>query len=124
MLREEAMEDPRFSLKDAFVVGEELVCLWEDGHESYFPGAELRKACTCASCKGEKYLFGKVTLPTLRRLPPEALVPVAVRRVGRYGLQVVWGDGHDFGIYHLEELRQSCPCSACRAARGEETVAP
>ncbi|MGC8915982.1 MAG: DUF971 domain-containing protein [Thermoanaerobaculum sp.] len=105
-------------LRDALVVGSEVVLLWEDGHESYFPGELLRKACTCASCKGETHLFGKKTLPTLRRLPPEAFVPVAVRRVGNYGLQVVWGDGHDFGIYHLEDLRRMCPCPSCTAEHG------
>ncbi|MCS7182777.1 MAG: DUF971 domain-containing protein [Thermoanaerobaculum sp.] len=111
------MED-RFRLREAMVVGDEVVCLWEDGHESYFPGPQLRRACTCASCKGEAHLFGRRTLPTLRPLPPEAFVPVAVRRVGHYGLQVVWGDGHDFGIYHLESLRRACPCGECTAQGG------
>jgi DUF971 family protein len=43
-------------------------------------------------------------------------MPVTVRQVGRYGLQVSWGDGHDHGIYRLDALRAACPCEACRAA--------
>lgn len=114
------MDDRQFVLRDIWVIGNEVVCLWDDGHESYFSGEQLRRACTCAACKSEGHLFGKSTLPTLRALPPEAFVPVAVRRVGNYGVQVVWADGHDFGIYHLRELRQACPCQRCRGEGGTD----
>lgn len=97
------------------MVGDEVVLVWGDGHESYYPGAALRKACGCASCMGEQHLFGRASLPTLRPLKPEAFVPVAARLVGNYGLQVTWGDGHDHGIYTLNDLRASCPCETCRA---------
>jgi DUF971 family protein len=98
------------------VIGTEVVLVWADGHESYWPGEVLRKACTCAACSGEQHLFGRRTLPTLKPLRPEAFMPVTVRPVGRYGLQVSWGDGHDHGIYRLDALRAACPCEACRAA--------
>lgn len=117
------MEDARYQLREVLVVGTEVVCLWADGHESYYPGEELRKACTCAACKGEQRLFGKRSLPTLRVLSLKAFVPVAVRRVGNYGLQVVWADGHDFGIYHLQALRDSCPCPQCRGEVGGASMA-
>lgn len=117
------MNDPRFLLQEALVVGTEVVCLWADGHESYFSGESLRKACTCAACKGEQHLFGRRSLPTLRALPPEAFVPVAVRRVGNYGLQVVWADGHDFGIYELQGLRKACPCPQCSQERDHAPLA-
>ena len=100
-----------------FVVGNEVAVVWGDGHESYYPGEALRKACNCATCKGEQHLFGRATLPTLASLRPEAFVPVSAQLVGNYGLQVTWGDGHDHGIYHLAELRAACPCEACRALR-------
>jgi DUF971 family protein len=108
----------RISARQVLVVGEEVVVVWGDGHESYYAGPQLRKACTCAGCRGEQHLFGRATLPTLKPLRPEANVPVAARLVGNYGLQVTWGDGHDHGIYALDALRASCPCEACRAARG------
>jgi DUF971 family protein len=101
--------------RELLVVGDEVVVIWGDGHESYFPGEALRRACTCAGCKGEQHLFGRATLPVLKPLKPESFVPVAVRSVGNYGLQVTWGDGHDHGIYHLADLRVACPCDECRA---------
>jgi len=99
------------------VVGSEVVVVWADGHESYFPGAELRRACTCAACRGEQHLFGRATLPTLTPLAAPAFQPVAAVLVGNYGLKVTWGDGHEHGIYALDELRTACPCTQCRAAR-------
>ncbi len=38
-------------------------------------------------------------------------------RVGRYGVSIVWGDGHSTGIYSWPILRDLCQCFACRAAR-------
>jgi DUF971 family protein len=107
----------RTSVRQAMVVGDEVVVVWGDGHESYYPGAPLRKACSCAVCKGEQHLFGRSTLPTLKAMKPEAFSPVSVRLVGNYGLQVTWGDGHDHGIYMLADLRAACPCAECTAAR-------
>jgi DUF971 family protein len=96
------------------VVGDEVVVVWADGHESYYAGAELRKACTCAACRGEQHLFGRATLPTLSPLTDQACRPVAARLVGNYGVQVIWGDGHSHGIYDLADLRAACPCAGCR----------
>ena len=101
--------------RDVMAVGGDVVVVWGDGHESYFPGEPLRRACTCAECKGEGHLFGRATLPVLKPLRSGAFEPVAVALVGNYGLQVTWGDGHDYGIYTLAELRAACPCAACRA---------
>ena len=100
-------------------VGDEVAIVWADGHESYYAGAGLRTACTCAACKGEQHLFGRKTLPVLRRLSGDAFLPVAARLVGNYGLQVVWGDGHEHGIYALAELPAACPCEVCRTTAGK-----
>ena len=111
----------RNAVSQVLVVGEEVAVVWADGHESYYPGADLRKACTCASCKGEQHLFGRATLPTLAPLAAEAFRPVEVRLVGNYGLQVIWGDGHSHGIYDLADLRAACRCAECRAGAGPAT---
>ena len=107
----------RTRVSQALLVGDEVVVVWGDGHESYYPGATLRKACSCAACKGERHLFGRASLPILKPLKPEAFVPVATHLVGNYGLKVTWGDGHDHGIYTLDDLRASCACETCRAVR-------
>ena len=101
----------------ALVIGGEVVVVWGDGHESYFAGEALRRACTCAACKGEKHLFGRATLPVYQAPSSGSFIPVEVHVVGNYGLQVRWGDGHDHGIYHLDELRANCPCDNCRVRR-------
>ena len=110
------MADEKQRAANAVAVGDEVVIVWLDGHESYYPGEALRKACTCAACKGEQHLFGRRTLPVLRPLGTGAFQPAAVRLVGNYGLQVTWGDGHEHGIYHLADLRAACPCGECRGS--------
>ena len=81
------------------MVGDEVVVVWGDGHESYYPGCPLRKACSCASCKGERHLFGRATLPTLAPLRPEAFVPAAVSLVGNYGLKAALDRGYKWCEY-------------------------
>lgn len=41
--------------------------------------------------------------------------PAAVERVGKTGLKVRWGDGHE-SIYAWGLLRARCPCAACRSS--------
>ena len=106
--------EARVTPRELLVVGDQVVIVWGDGHESYYPGEPLRRACTCAQCRGEQHLFGRATLPVLRRLGAESFSPVAVRAVGNYGLQVTWADGHEHGIYTLTDLRATCPCAQCR----------
>jgi DUF971 family protein len=109
--------DSATTARQVMTVGNEIVIVWGDGHESYYPGEALRRACTCAECQGEQHLFGRATLPSLRPYTPESFVPVAVQAVGNYGLKVTWGDGHEHGIYNLIDLRAACPCDECRARR-------
>jgi len=109
--------EPSTTAAQVLVVGSEVAIVWADGHESYFPGEALRRACTCAQCKGEQHLFGRRTLPVLTPLAAGAFQPAEVHLVGNYGLQVTWGDGHQYGIYHLADLRGACPCEACRSGR-------
>jgi DUF971 family protein len=33
-----------------------------------------------------------------------------MERVGNYALQLTWKDGHNYGIYTWELLRDMCPC--------------
>jgi DUF971 family protein len=33
--------------------------------------------------------------------------------VGTYALQLLWADGHKYGLYGWEYLRGLCPCPTC-----------
>ncbi len=84
----------------------ELGVVWEDGHESYYPGHDLRCACACASCVDE--MSGRKVLQD-EKVPRDVQI-LELHPVGNYGISVRWSDGHDTGIYTHERLRQLCPC--------------
>jgi len=91
----------------------ELGVVWDDGHESYYPGHELRCACACAMCVDE--VSGRKLLSD-EGVPRDVRV-LEARPVGNYGMSLRWSDGHDAGIYTFERLRRLCPCPECGADR-------
>ena len=97
---------PNPTARDILLVGHELVIVWDDGREDYFPLEALRRACPCAMCKGEKDSLGNVYKGPERALTPRAFQAVAHRRVGGYALQIDWADGHNDGLYSFETLRR------------------
>jgi DUF971 family protein len=95
---------------------EQLVIEWSDGHRSTYTWAHLRANCPCAGCREER---DKPPDP-FRILKPSDLVPLApvsMPRVGRYAYKIVWSDGHETGIYTLENLRALCQCPQCQQGR-------
>ncbi len=63
---------------------------WDGGQHSRFDHAALRAACRCADC---------VCDPKQREVGfPEVRI-VEIRPVGAYGIQLIFSDGHDRGIY-------------------------
>jgi DUF971 family protein len=93
-----------------------LVIEWNDGHRSVYAWQHLRDNCPCAGCRDEKTKppdpFRILTPRELQPVPP--LAPVRLEPMGRYGYKIVWNDGHDTGIYTLENLRALCQCPQCR----------
>ena len=85
---------------------------WDSGHVSEYPFAYLRGWCPCAGCQGHagerRYVHAA---------DPD-LVNVSV--VGRYALNLEWGDGHQTGIYTYRYLRELCPCEECGGGRVSE----
>jgi len=85
---------------------------WDDGHVSDYPLAYLRGWCPCAMCQGHggerRYVHA----------PNAELKNIAV--VGKYALNLSWGDGHDTGIYSYRYLRDLCPC--CQPASATPRV--
>ena len=95
---------------------ERLSIDWSDGHRSIYTWKHLRKNCPCAECKGE---FGQPPDPFRILKPSELapkppLAPVAMEPVGYYAYKIVWNDGHDTGLYTLENLRELCECALCK----------
>jgi DUF971 family protein len=70
---------------------------WEDGQTSVLPHRFLRGFCPCAGCQGHS--------------GPIAFMDGGDRElrdideVGQYALKLVWGDGHNTGIYSFRFLR-------------------
>jgi len=95
------------------VLANELVVVWDDGHESYYAADSLRRACPCASCAGEADLFGRIAKGPEQPYTPAAFELRGADQIGNYGIQPSWGDGHVYGIWTLEKLRAACPCSEC-----------
>jgi len=93
---------------------------WADGIESDFPLVYLRKRCPCATCRTERQAApspsagsgiggGSIPLNILPMGVDRAATFVDAKLVGRYAIQVTWGDGHSTGIYDFKYLRLICP---------------
>ena len=85
---------------------EGMLCVrWSDGTQSRYDLNGLRKSCPCALCREAREQSDELSL-----LSGEAITATAeaqrVDFVGRYGLRILWGDGHDQGIYTFDFLRQ------------------
>lgn len=104
------------------VIGNELVVVWDDGHEAYYNGERLRRDCPCAYCAGEADLFGRVAKPAYRPLTPAALELAGATLVGNYGIQMNFADGHGYGIWTFPKLRAACECDLCRTAAAPVTL--
>ncbi|MBX3743955.1 MAG: DUF971 domain-containing protein [Verrucomicrobiae bacterium] len=91
---------------DLQVVGNELAIRWEDGTESFIPLETLRRHCPCASCGGERDIFGNVYRGPERPLTPAGMTLVRLEPVGGYAVQPIWGDGHNTGLFSYEYLRR------------------
>ncbi len=87
--------------------------VWDDGHESYYPLEDLRRGCPCASCSGEPDLFGRLAKGPAQVYRSESFQLRSIEQVGNYALQPNWVDGHDYGIWTFDRLRDYCPCEEC-----------
>ena len=113
--------------------------LWDDGHHSVFSRAYLRAMCPCATCQGthgppttlvdaraigveaepaKKKKFGGFNVMTGPKPPSKdvAIQIAGAEPVGRYGMKLVWGDGHDTGIYTWRYLRMVSPGDGTEAS--------
>jgi DUF971 family protein len=71
---------------------------WADGAVCVYPNETLRGLCPCAQCQGHggEINFVPGCDSDLRQL----------ETVGNYALKLMWGDGHDTGLYTFKYLRE------------------
>ncbi|TGK00757.1 DUF971 domain-containing protein [Leptospira semungkisensis] len=79
---------------------ETLKIEWKDGVISEFALSELRRRCPCVVCRGGH--GGKVGATTGNIKDAKLL---SFSKVGRYAVNLVWGDYHNTGIYSFDSLR-------------------
>ena len=91
---------------DMQVVGRELAVKWSDGGEDFVPLETLRRFCPCAACLGEKDIFGKTYRAPERPYGAGSFAVARVLPVGGYAIQIVWGDGHNTGLYTGEWIKR------------------
>jgi DUF971 family protein len=92
-----------------------LVIVWSDSHQAEYTWRHLRDACPCAGCREER-LQPPDPLRVLKQSELAPLRPVAFTPVGYYAYKITWSDGHDSGLFTLENLRALCECPACKQA--------
>ncbi len=106
--------------KNIEVINNILAVAWDDGHESYYDLEPLRRACPCASCKGETNVLSHAA-PLPQNFTPASFALHGWQYVGSYALQPHWGDGHASGIYSFQYLRELYTCDQCRKTKKETT---
>ena len=90
-------------MKSIKIFSDILVLVWVDGSESIVSFADLRTSCPCAFCSGEKDVLGN-KYGGSSKINFDVSV-VRYEKIGHYGLQFFWSDGHKDGIYTFEHLR-------------------
>ena len=90
--------------------GSALLIEWDDGAVHRIPFDILRRACPCAGCHGELGSAGRFMVKPELEPGEDDLSDISL--VGAYGLNVVWNDGHNTGIYTYERLRELGELSA------------
>jgi DUF971 family protein len=82
---------------------EAVVVTFDDDVEAVFPVAELRAACPCAGCRGQRER-GQQAWPQPGQ--PAVISVVDAELTGAWGISLRWSDGHDTGIYSWDVLRR------------------
>lgn len=91
---------------DIQTIGEELAIKWDDGIETFISLQSLRQYCPCAGCKGEMDVMGNLHKGPEIKLTPRSYILLRIDNIGGYGLQPVWGDGHNSGIFSYPMIRK------------------
>jgi len=73
---------------------------WDDGVRQSLTHTFLRSRCQCADCKRWRKDFNSELIVA------DDIRLTEIRLVGKYGMQLIFSDGHDRGIYPWPYLRE------------------
>ena len=85
-----------------------LQIVWNDGQRRRYTVRELRESCPCANCR-EKRRAPPPPVTQLTVLKPEETQPLRITLMqpqGNYAYAIHFSDGHNTGLFTLEELRE------------------
>ena len=91
--------------KSIVFLGENIAINWDDGSESFISNRMLREHCPCSSCNGEVDVFGNIYVGKKKPSNNQKNIIDNYIKVGHYAIRIIWGDGHDAGIYTFELLK-------------------
>ena len=82
----------------------EVAFIWKDETTSVIKNSVLRQKCPCAFCSGESDVFGNKyggeNIKTKKNIEI-----IKFEKIGYYGLQFFFSDGHKDGIYTFSFLK-------------------
>jgi DUF971 family protein len=99
---------------------------WADGTRHLAAYRLLRSSCPCADCKARRAIGAAGQDGEAAELPSATAIRLTdIRPVGAYGVQFVFSDGHDRGIFpwvFLRELLDQSP-AWLQTGAGQEAAA-
>ena len=82
----------------------EVAFVWKDKTTTVVEISKLRQLCPCAFCSGEKDVLGNQYGGVDVGLNKEIAI-LRFQKVGYYGIQFFFSDGHKDGIYTFKFLK-------------------
>ena len=82
------------------LVGDGIKAHWSDGGVCVFPYRLVRLSCRCAHCEDEMTHERRLVASSV----PDDIIAVELLDIGNYGVQILWSDGHEAGIFTFEML--------------------
>jgi DUF971 family protein len=84
-----------------------LEITWTDGQRRVYAVGPLRAACPCATCREKRQARARQPdlLPVLDPAETQPLRITGMKPVGHYAYTIAFSDGHNTGIYTIEQLR-------------------
>ena len=102
-----------------------LTVHWDDGRESFFPVAFLRKMSPSADSQALRQEMQRnplTVLPSATGQSNEPLTATGAELVGNYAVRISFSDGHHTGLYSWEYLREIDPTPRDADGGGSEVA--